>query len=1598
MSDAGGADEELQAAWASLRAGERRAVARLVGAARRLQPAAAELILRSAARAESRSARDAAAAGQPSWSARQANAMLLRGAAQLVSEHPQVAGVAAATLDIEGITGLAGQGVNNGISLTWNAIAPVTGLLGIVVNVFLNGVTVATQRVSGTATGTTVTGLANGTTYQVAAAVQTVLGTGTASVISATAGTVNPALPTPTLNAAGAPGGIAATWSATTAPTSWLLVISGTGLQRTLTLPGTQTSQTVDALVTGLPYTLTLQGIYPGTVLGPSVTVPNVIAGLTTGTPFTPLLLQLQPFTLVDPTLTPELSGPAAVLSEIDRLARRWTADHLASLARAAATKAAAYDTQIVEMMNLTLSKSAAGENLFTSTVLAAIETLQDDTQEVASLLASPTVDQAITDLASAATTVVTLQTLLTWLVTTDAIGFWLGLLDALVKDVASFDFSFGHVGAYIDSQYQPLLTTILTDVVAKVDAWVATLGVPLSLAVQNLVGAADRDLAAVYTAFDLPLTLLDQGTQTIPNFNPLVGATSALQAAVVEVITTITGEVTSTLQKIADGQAGELVRAVILAYIIAPIAAALVVGLLGGPIAAAVIAALLTIGAEELIHLIIGWITGPISAQLAAAEQQLANAEMVLANAFAAVTSSLNSPGPELQVGAGTLQQLATLLPQAFLEEVAGELGSLRNRALAQAQVIAAAAERAYGRAYGTAFDAIASDYTQPLSAPAPQMPGGDDPELLAAARLLADVDRLDRQVLVVSDGVDNLVTYRISLAALADRLSGALSPPGGTPDPTLLTRLLSTGRMLLDLTAADFFDRNAPGLYRQIVSSVSATVSLQPSVSATQVPAGVPVALTHLGSGQLRVKVGNNPSAPPMALPPGYPDISDFANLTTYSPAGITVAPFPPNALSGMAWTGLTYDNSAVTWENAAGKAARFLADAVSRAATFQPISSAVSGQGTSTLVVQLDQPGTGVSALRISPSPGAAGITVSYALVWGTTPVWIDIPTAAVETVQDGSDLLLLLPAVTAAALRVTATAAMPASLTVTAYRSGSFDQPVLVAAYAGSSTDPNHPASNLYGTDPTAYWSTVPSFGPGPDQTLTVSLQPGQPMPARIRLLPRTVPSSAPGNGFPASGTLIFQLQGAEVVRFDYSFSDHTVAKDIYFAPQNCDTIILQAAPTPTDQGQYYAVQLSAFSVYGYVPPPPSASHIANELISAAVVSALTQFVPPNEPPTPQNAATAIGQWLSAQLPAVLAVVYRQDRAERMWHIAKWSGATLAQETDPVAAGLGYAVLTTADSAELAVLTDGSALANPDQPPPLAGRGLQAHYLLEVPADVAPALQDIVLVLTARGCTDPDLGSTLRAATYRQRSQLEALQGLATTPLQLVGGGPGVLGSGRMRYQTSMRAERDRMLRTALAGLQLAQGTTDISKLAQGVVGNLVVRPSLDKLLSPTAPLTAFGLVASNNQPCSISDITLSFASSSPTLLDQSMFGALVLAPDLLGFDPAQAKQGSLLALAVAIIPTQAVAASDTLRYTPTVGSLLAGYVPSPWSNSGQVLVVGSDAAISQTLDALIAGGSTSKLSLGLGSALQSQEIYDVIVSAILSPPASSLTLT
>jgi hypothetical protein len=1332
----------------------------------------------------------------------------------------------------------------------------------------------------------------------------------------------------------------------------------------------------------------------------------------------------------------------------------------------AAAESTLALDRQIVELMSLTFDKTVAAQSQLTPAVIAALSAIQHDTQELGEVAGAIPVRDAVAELGDAVTRMLLFSAVLEWFFRTDAIELWLGFFDALLRDIASFDVGLTHVREFFDAQYEgtfgQTLRRLASEQLARVGPVVAQSLEPLRAAIGELAGSASKAMAQVFTAFDLPL-LLDAPTPElrIPNANPLAKSLQSLRVAVTTLEEMLVRDIRESLTAAVAGQAKALFRALMIAHFVTPLLVALVVAILGGPIAAAVIAAIIAVGLQELLHLLVRLLLGPLREQLDALAATTTAAFRVLQRAIVNETpvSALSAPADYLCLTRDELRQLSDLLPQAFLEDAATLLGDARSRLLDGARVHALAAERAAGFESASAFDRVRYTYRSALT-PAPQLPGGTDENLFAGAALLRDLGALDTDRIRVADGREVTLTRRLSLF----RLLGGTGDPVKAAGVQLgrFADFLETGRTAIELVPDALLDGTAPGMYRALIDRIELSVIARLPLAETAFAAtGVVATLTHSGTSSTRIRRTGNRNAPPIDLPRDFPDREAYVLATTFKAAA--GFPFPPNTVNAMAWSIIVNMTEAKTWQNVQRECARQLPAAVASlgnlipavrleatASSFEPghepanaiedtraryFSSTFSdtAEKTEWLAVRIGESQV-ITGLRIWPRENKIGWPTEYAIevsANGSDYRAVPYNVSMVSTPGEEAVYFHFAPQ-TATHVRIRATklgsVGTKFALQVADFVIELMNVDVVkhdIKEVTGTHLS-DHPWTNLIAGTPGTYASS-PYFpsqpSPGPGFTATLA------QPNFVNIFRITPVAGAPG--FPTVSIALGRDNATLEPLGEYAITS-AAPLDIMLPSYRSNTVVVRGTKLPSFPEKGYALQLTKIEAWSLLPRPAVIPALNVERAVAALVSAAPE---PSEKSdlTFANAITAAvvdgirdralpGLADRDGLPGVARSTWQEAREEVIGHIAKWAGARMEDDPDPNVRGLDYVrlVQTTepvscsymlvptgnANPGATSVLlsgTGGNGGSSAAQYGPFENLGLGGVLELRIPDAAAAAVADVLLDIHVRACYDQTLASAVEASRRQQSDQLAQVAKLGPGRLLTVGAPRTGVGSApTTTTQISLRAHRDRILQTALAGAQVASG---VFNPPPGTIGGIRFDPSAVSGLAPGGPFRFFGNVTSRT-------ISLLFARSladTDTLAVQ--LPQIVLTPAMFGIDlplldpllklPHNAAP-ALVGLSVVLVPThkgvlrRADGTASLAPKTGTVDPLLQPLLPSEWKTPGTpvpslitMTTPPSDGAPPEVaLSSLWAPDARRGLTIDFGDAIAGDLLYDVIVGITL----------
>jgi Fibronectin type III domain len=662
-------------------------------------------------------------------------------------------------------------------------------------------------------------------------------------------------------------------------------------------------------------------GLTAGTTYTFSVTAANTVGSATSGdsNPVVPLAVTVPPAGSgpLDLRLPRFSSDPALIIdrkaidplrpfiADAARIGQKWRYEYLKLQAIAAAKDAMTFEEHIARLMALALGKLGTAEEILNNTLVEVISKAQDLGSDLAEAGAAPELDSLLEPFGDAAGQALLLPKLIAFLVENGPIEFWVGLFEAIICDLAAAFFSstsFGRTRRYLKkifkdplSGIQDALETSVNDLLSRLDGEVDRMIAPLRAATDNVIEGTKRAMADVFESFDITLLMTPAahpGGPNVPNLDPLQDFYLRLTAQVNALAEKVKQRITDALTPLLNiGSGGDFFVAIVVAFLVLPILAFLVISLAGGPFSAALLAAVVLIAAEELLHLLVEWLAGPLLKKLTELQQKLSELVGKLQSFFAVQASlvEINNPTEFLRLVASQLRELRDFLPESFLNEAAGVLQEARNVVLRTATQLGLAAEQALGAENASAFEVIRPDYATNLSQ-AHQLPGGTDPSRLAGAALLRDFGRLEEQRSAIRDGKELEFTHRVSLLRLL----------GGDP-LQFLQQFVQRRELLVSLTERDLIDRMFPGVYRVLIKDIRAIGVLGGTIDPRL--HGIPLTVTHRGESRTRIKRSANPFAPPVELPTCFPDKPGIFVQRVLGPALFDQSepPEPPDDLIG-------------------------------------------------------------------------------------------------------------------------------------------------------------------------------------------------------------------------------------------------------------------------------------------------------------------------------------------------------------------------------------------------------------------------------------------------------------------------------------------------------------------------------------------------------------------------------------------------------------------------------------------------------------------------------------------------------------------------
>jgi hypothetical protein len=633
----------------------------------------------------------------------------------------------------------------------------------------------------------------------------------------------------------------------------------------------------VPSLVNGQTYTFKVKatntfGTSPDSLPSNAVT-PGVPS---TSTPFQPAIPPLTSFPVLQ--LDPAAETARALLSEATRIGAKWRFEYLKAQAIRAAQESLAYETHLTTLMQMTIAKAAAAQEILNATLLDAAARLDEIDATVAQISNLPTIDELVDPLSDAASDALLLPRLLLFLARTSPIGFWLGMFEAMISDLASVflsDTDFSRTKRFLKKAFDDDIDGLragvqqaVNDVLQRLDDEVDKMIAPLKAAIADVIGGTSQAMAAVFEAYDMPLLMNPPNapsTFDVADVDPLQERAQELTSAVEQQADRLKQEIRARLAPLIEAlPASDKFVVIAFTYLVVPIIGFLAISLAGGPFSAALLAAVVLIAAQELIRLLLKWLTGPLLKKVEEV-RKLANDLIAKLNRIFAMQADLArnlSPELILEILSNQMRELRNLVPEEFLREVSALLQAARDVVLRNGLELAMAAEQSLGIEHGTAFDVIRDGYLASLP-PAAQLPAGTDPSLFAGAALLRDIGRLEQQRTSLQDGRETEFPVRLSLFRL---LGGDPAVPLATPGE--FARFLSTREAVVQLTEGDLIDDRYPGIYRALIKEIRISGILK-TTPLGALTGGIPISITHLGESRTRIRRNANPFAPPLKLP---------------------------------------------------------------------------------------------------------------------------------------------------------------------------------------------------------------------------------------------------------------------------------------------------------------------------------------------------------------------------------------------------------------------------------------------------------------------------------------------------------------------------------------------------------------------------------------------------------------------------------------------------------------------------------------------------------------------------------------------------------
>ena len=195
--------------------------------------------------------------------------------------------------------------------------------------------------------------------------------------------------------------------------------------------------------------------------------------------------------------LDPAAETARALLTEANRIGAKWRFEYLKAQAIRAAQESLAYETHITTLMQMTISKATAAEQILNATLLDAAARLDTIDTSIGQISRLPTIDELVGPLSDAASEALLLPRLLLFLARTSPISFWLGMFEAMISDLASVflsDTDFSRTRRFLlkafetDADLKAGVQQAVNDLLQRLDEEVSRMVAPLKAAIADVI------------------------------------------------------------------------------------------------------------------------------------------------------------------------------------------------------------------------------------------------------------------------------------------------------------------------------------------------------------------------------------------------------------------------------------------------------------------------------------------------------------------------------------------------------------------------------------------------------------------------------------------------------------------------------------------------------------------------------------------------------------------------------------------------------------------------------------------------------------------------------------------------------------------------------------------------------------------------------------------------------------------------------------------------------------------------------------------------------------------------------------------------------